>query len=57
MYLVGVSVRKVEDITEALWETKVSAGTVSNLNKKVYEKIEQWRNRSISGDYPYVYLD
>lgn len=34
MYLAGVSVRRVEDITEALWGTKVSPGTVSNLNKK-----------------------
>ena len=30
MYLAGVSVRRVEDITEALWGTKVSPGTVSN---------------------------
>ncbi|MDR1515666.1 MAG: transposase, partial [Synergistaceae bacterium] len=28
MYLAGVSVRRVEDITEALWGTRVSAGTV-----------------------------
>ena len=35
MYLAGVSVRRVEDITKALWETKVSAGTVSHLNQKV----------------------
>ena len=34
MYLAGVSVRRVEDITEALWGTKVSASTVSELNKK-----------------------
>nr|WP_321527173.1 transposase [uncultured Cohaesibacter sp.] len=34
MYLAGVSVRRVEDITEALWGTRVSSGTVSNLNKK-----------------------
>ena len=27
MYLAGVSVRRVEDITEALWGTKVSPGT------------------------------
>ena len=33
MYLAGVSVRRVEDITEALWGTRVSPGTVSNLNK------------------------
>src|SRR5690606_24919910 len=33
MYLAGVSVRRVEDITEALWGTRVSAGTVSRLNQ------------------------
>lgn len=52
MYLAGVSVRRVEDITQALWGTKVSPGTISNLNKKAYEHIEQWRTRPLSGDYP-----
>src|SRR5207253_2144784 len=36
MYLAGVSVRRVEDITEALWGTRVSPSTVSELNKKIY---------------------
>ena len=57
MYLAGVSVRRVEDITQALWGTKVSPGTVSNLNKKIYVRIEKWRNRPIRGEHPYVYLD
>lgn len=57
MYLAGVSVRRVEDITEALWGTKVSASTVSELNQKVYGQIEAWRNRPITGEHPYVYLD
>ncbi len=58
MYLAGVSVRRVEDITEALWGTKVSSGTISNLNKKAYEHIETWRNRPLNGgEYPYVYVD
>ena len=57
MYLAGVSVRRVEDITEALWGTKVSPGTISNLNKKAYEHIETWRSRPLSGKYPYVYVD
>lgn len=57
MYLAGVSVRRVEDITEALWGAKVSAGTVSQLNQKVYVKIEEWRQRSLLVSYPYVYLD
>jgi putative transposase len=57
MYLAGVSVRRVEDITQALWGMRVSAGTVSDLNQKMYERIERWRNRKIDGRYPYVYLD
>ena len=57
MYLAGVSVRRVEDITEALWGTRVSSGTVSNLNQKIYKRIEQWRNEPIEEVYPYVYLD
>ena len=57
MYLAGVSVRRVEDITEALWGTRVSSGTVSKLNQKVYKHIERWRNRPIEGEHPYVYLD
>jgi len=57
MYLAGVSVRRVEDITEALWGTRVSPSTVSDLNKKIYATIEVWRNRPIEGEHPYVYLD
>jgi len=57
MYLAGVSVRRVEDVTQALWGTRVSPSTVSSLNKKIYERIEKWRGRPISGSHPYVYLD
>jgi hypothetical protein len=57
MYLAGVSVRRVEDITEALCGTRVSPSTVSDLNKKIYGTIEAWRNRPIEGEHPYVYLD
>jgi transposase-like protein len=57
MYLAGVSVRRVEDITEALWGTRVSSGTVSKLNQKVYKHIERWRNLALEGEFAYVYLD
>ena len=58
MYLAGVSVRRVEDITEALWGSKVSPATISELNKKAYMHIEEWRNRRLQGGkYPYVYVD
>ena len=36
MYLAGVSVRRVEDISEALWGSRVSASTISDLNQKAY---------------------
>lgn len=57
MYLAGVSVRRVEDISEALWGSRVSASTISDLNQKAYVHIEEWRNRKLSGKYPYVYVD
>ena len=33
MYLSGVSVRRAEDISEALWGARVLPGTISNLNR------------------------
>ena len=57
MYLAGVSTRRVEDITEILLNARLSAGTMSRLNGKVYEQIEAWRQRPLDGSYPYVYLD
>ncbi|HYW78205.1 MAG TPA: transposase, partial [Thermoguttaceae bacterium] len=57
MYLAGVSVRRVEDITEALWGTRVSPSTVSEHNQKIYDRIDAWRNRPIEGEFVYVFLD
>lgn len=57
MYLAGVSVRRIEDITEALWGSRVSPATVSELNKKVYSTIEAWRNRPLQSHYPYIFVD
>jgi putative transposase len=57
MYLAGLSVRTVEDMSEQLVGSRVSASTVSDLNQKIYQRIELWRNRPIEGKYPYVYLD
>ena len=57
MYLAGVSVRRVEDITEALWGTRVSPSTVSKLNQQLYKEIEVWRNQPIEGTFAYVSLD
>jgi putative transposase len=57
MYPAGVSVRRVEEITEALWGARVSPGTISKLNQKVYKSIEAWRSQPIIEPFAYVYLD
>lgn len=57
MYVAGVSVRRVEDITEALWGARVSASTVSELNKKLYARLEEWLARPIAGSHRYVFMD
>ena len=49
MYLAGVSARRVEDITEVLWDSKVYPATISELSKKTYVRIENWRNRPLQG--------
>ena len=54
MYLACVSVRRVEDISEDLWGSKVLSSTISELNKKAHVHIEDWRNRPLQdGKYPY----
>jgi putative transposase len=57
MYPTGVSVRRVEDITETLWGIKVFPGTIRNLYKKAYGHIEQWRQRPLLEEYSYVHVD
>jgi transposase-like protein len=57
MYLAGVSTRRIEDVSEALWGASVSATTVSNLNEKAFESVERWRSRPLARAYPYVYVD
>ena len=54
MYLAGVSTRRIEDVSEALWGASVSAATVSNLNEKAFESVERWRSRPLTRAYPYV---
>ena len=57
MYLAGVSTRRIEDVSEILWGSSVSAATVSNLNEKAFASVEEWRNRPLERAYPYVYVD
>ena len=57
MYLAGVSTRRIEDVSEILWGSGVSAATVPDLNGKAFASVEEWRNRPLERAYPYVYVD
>lgn len=57
MYLAGVSTRRIEDVSEILWGSSVSAATVSNLNEKAFEAVEEWGSRPLERAYLYVYVD
>ena len=39
MHLAGVSTRRIEDVSEILWGSSVSAATVSNLNEKAFASV------------------
>ena len=43
----GVYVQRMEDITEALWDSKASLSTISELNKKVYNHSDDGWNRPL----------
>lgn len=57
MYLAGVSTRRIEDVSEILWGSSVSAATVSNLNERAFASVEEWRSRPLERAYPYVHVD
>src|SRR5262249_10853497 len=42
-----------------LWSSRDdrSRAPVSNLNKKIYAKIETWRNRRVESKHPYLFID
>ncbi len=57
MYLQGVSTRKVTEITETLCGTEFSKSQVSSLCGKLDAELDAWRNRPLSGEYPYLIVD
>ncbi|OZG67705.1 transposase, partial [Bifidobacterium aquikefiri] len=45
MYLAGVSTRRVDDISQALWGARMPSQTLSDKLRKVYGDIDAWRER------------
>lgn len=57
MYFNGVSTRKVADIFEEVYGTKISPQFVSNAAADLDAQIEAWRSTSFSKEIPYIYID
>ena len=56
-YIEGVSTRKVDDLLKALGLTGIDKSKVSRICKDLDELVEQFRNRPLEGEYPYLWLD
>jgi transposase-like protein len=57
MYVQGVSTRKVKSVTEKLCGRTFSRETVSKLSGELDQKVAEWRNRPLEGEYPYLIVD
>ena len=57
MYFKGVSTRKVADIFDEVYGTKISPQFVSNAAADLDAQIEAWRSTSFSKEIPYIYID
>jgi putative transposase len=57
MYIQGVSTRKVKAVTEELCGHAFSASTVSTMNVRLDQELEQFSSRRLEAEYPYLILD
>jgi transposase-like protein len=57
MYLQGVSTRKVKTVTESLAGKRVGKDAVSHITARLREQVQAWRERPLTEEYPYLYLD
>lgn len=57
MCLAGVSARQVDDTGQLPWGDRMPSQTFSNKLKRVYAEIDEWRNRPLGSEYPYVFMD
>ena len=56
-WISGVSTRRVDDLVQAMGLSGISKSTVSKLCKDIDERVGEFLNRPLTGDWPYVWLD
>ena len=57
LYGIGMSLRDISKHIEEMYDTKVSATTLSQITDKVIPEIKQWQNRPLESVYTIVWLD
>ena len=57
VFLAGISTRRVGEAISKLLDTDVSSGTVSNITKKLDEKVRAFHKAPILDEYQYLILD
>lgn len=57
LYGMGMSLRDISKHIEEMYDTKVSATTLSQITDKVIPEIKQWQNRPLESVYAIVWLD
>ncbi len=57
IFLEGVSTRKVGATIAKLLDTKVSAGTVSNITRRLDSKVKEFQKKELLDEYQYLFLD
>lgn len=56
-YVQGVSTRKVDELVQALGLVGVDKSAVSRMCRELDEVVEQFRERPLHANYPYLWLD
>ena len=53
----GVSTRRVDELAQAMGLSGISKSTVSKLCKDIDERVGEFLNRPLEGEWPYLWLD
>jgi putative transposase len=56
-YIQGISTRSVDDLVKAMGMTGISKSQVSRLCEDIDERVDEFLNRRIEGDWPYIWID
>ena len=56
-YVQGISTRSVDELVKALGMTGISKSQVSRLCEEIDERVDEFLDRPIEGDWPYLWID